>query len=380
MATYRKNNLSKHKGRYRRAIGKSLDGAGSLKPQRFGLGTDEREAELAVRRLEKLWSEIEADFKRRELMAIVERQAGTSQIQIDPVTGELIEHPVSVLDTGPIWESHTLAMAHAIRKGQHEILVHPAPRYPPTIIIPVKYPYAARIMELRERYTAISFMPSDPVLFAQQVQVMSGCLNTRLSKAELASQRAEKLANAAVQTKSGKTLYQAIRAYSAYAKQSGRGGPNEPKDVLSLKRALRDMPLVDFDFDQILAIGDYFRSRPATQRYGGKGKRIAVDTVVDRLKTSSRFIRWLASASAWDWKPPAEWGQALKVNKHKIRTERERLDLAAGADHWTDEELTTLYSYATDRERLIMLLGLNLGYSHSETRELRPADVAAAGE
>lgn len=62
VAVYRKKKISKYKGRYHRMVGKGRNGRGELKSRRFLLGTDERAAELAVRRLEQLWSEIETDF------------------------------------------------------------------------------------------------------------------------------------------------------------------------------------------------------------------------------------------------------------------------------------------------------------------------------
>gem|GEM_PF-1826157 len=375
MAAYRTHKLSKYNGRYHRMIGKVVGPQGKLKPRKFLLGTDERAAELAMRRLEKLWSEIEVDFKRRARYAGISLPFEGSKIEFNPLTGELVDHPVDVLKTGPVWEAHTLAMAEVIRHGGSEIQVLPSPKLPPHIINTEKFNYVARIMDLRERFSVISFEPSDPVLYANQLRGVADRADAGLKHAESQSLRTRKLTGAAVRTKRGRTLYDAIQAYSDYAKASKHGGPNESKDALALKDAISDLPLADFEYDQILAIGDYWRSRPATKRYGGDGKQIAVDTVVGRLKTTSRFIRWLANSSAWEWKAPTEWRQSLKVNKHKIQTETERLELAAGPDHWTDGELQTLYRYATDRERLMMLLGLNLGYAHSELRSFRKEDI-----
>ena len=134
MANYRKKKLSQVNGRYRRVIGKVLDTRGELKPRRFLLGTDENVAELAARRLELLWSEIEADFKRRRGHAIITQHIDMHAIESEPITGELIKDPLSVLETGPILEPHTLAMAEVIRKGGNDIHVLPTPPRPKTIV------------------------------------------------------------------------------------------------------------------------------------------------------------------------------------------------------------------------------------------------------
>lgn len=375
MATYRKKQLSQQKGRYRRVIGKELNARGELKPRRFLLGTDEHAAELASRRLEKLWFEVEADFKRRRGHALITQHIDSHVIETEPITGELIQTPVSILKTGPIWEPHTLAMAEVIRKGGNEIHVLPASPRPKTIINPESLDYVARIMDLRDRYSVISFVPSDPALYAEQLRGMAGRVETGLHRAEVQAQRTKKLTDAAVRTKGGQTLYAAIQAYAAYAKESGHGGANEPRDVESLKRAVQDMHLGDFKYDDIQRVGDYWRSRPSSRRYGAKGAKISVHTVRGRLKTASRFVRWLSRSSAWDWQAPAEYEQALKLDASKILTEDERLTVATGPETWTDDELIMLYSYATDRDRLLILLGLNFGFAASEIRTFRHEDL-----
>lgn len=375
MASYRKKNVKESNGRYRRSIGKVLDSEGKSSPKRFLLGTDESAAELANRRLEKLWSEVEADFQRRQNHARITQHLGSSMIEIEPITGALIETPIAVLMTGPIWEPHTLAMAEVIRKGGNEIHVLPAAPRPKTIVNPESLDYIARIMNLRDRYSVISFVPSDPALYADQLRAIGGRAETGLRKAEVQAQRTKRLTDAAVRTKAGQTLYAAIKAYAAYAKESGHGGANEPRDVESLKRAVQDMHLTDFKYDDIQRIGDYWRSRPPTRRYGAKGVKVSVHTVRGRLKTASRFVRWLSRSSAWDWQSPAEYEQALKLDVSKILTEDERLAVATGPETWTDEELVTLYSYATDRDRLLILLGLNFGFAASEIRTFRHEDL-----
>src|SRR5690606_27633461 len=100
---------------------------------------------------EKLWTEVEADFHRRRQRASILRSTLINSVECDPLSGEITRQPLDVLTVDPVWESHTLAIADAIRKGQHELLVAPSPPLASTIIQPVKDDYIHRIMDLRER-------------------------------------------------------------------------------------------------------------------------------------------------------------------------------------------------------------------------------------
>jgi hypothetical protein len=284
MAVYRKQNISEYKGRYHRVIGKVLNARGEINARKFLLGTDERAAELAVRRIEQLWSEVEADFQRRQNHARITQHLGTQTVEIEPITGALIESPLSVLETGPIWEPHTLAMANVIRKGGNEIHVLPASPLPKTIVSPESLDYIARIMNLRDRYSVISFVPSDPALYAEQLRAMSGRVETGLRQAEVQAQRTKQLTEAAVRTKAGQTLYAALDAYAAYAERTGAGREHEPRDTRDQKRAVQDMHLGDFKYDEIQKIGDYWRGRPPSKRPGAKGAKLAVDMLGNRCR------------------------------------------------------------------------------------------------
>lgn len=373
---YRKQNLSQYNGRYARTIGKVLGRDGPT-PKRFLLGTDKASAEIANKRLEVLWSEVEGDFRRRKQLAALLQPLGSlaQAIQIEPLTGEQIDLPVNVLMVEPVWESHTLAIAEAIRKGEQEILVHPEPPLPAHIVQPDKHEYVHRIMALRERYSVISFAPSDPTLYGRQVEAIKSAAEKGLNKAESEAHRTSRLTKSPMRTRAGRTLYEAIDAYAVHAEQSKAGGTNEPTDAASLKASITNLPLASFDYDAIQMMGDYWRSRPATKRHGGMGAPIAINTVRNRLKTARRFIRWLNRSSKWDWRCPHEWEQALKMDEQRMLTEAEKLAVSSGPETWTVEEVVTMYAYATDRERVLILFGLNFGFAQSEVISFRHEDI-----
>lgn len=111
-------------------------------------------------------------------------------------------------------------MAEVIRKGGNEIHVLPSSPPPNTVINPESLDYISRIMNLRDRYSVISFVPSDPAVYAAQLRAMTGRVETGLQQAEVQAQRTKRLTDAAVRTKAGQTLYAAIKAYAAYAKKA----------------------------------------------------------------------------------------------------------------------------------------------------------------
>lgn len=369
---YRKQTLSQYKGRYARTIGKVLSD-GAPVPKRFLLGTDKASAEMAAKRLEILWTEVERDFRRRRQRDALFRS--DTPIETEPLTGILIEDPLDARTVDPVWESHTLAMADAIRKGELEVLVEPGPPLPVGIIQPDKQAYVHRIMDLRDRYSAISFAPSDPAMYGRQLEVIKHEAEKGISQAEAEAQRTQNLTQAPMRTRAGKTLYQAIDAYASHVEQSGEGGTNEATDAKSIKASIANMSLASFDYDAIEKIGNYWRSRPATKRYGANGAPIAINTVRNRLKTSRRFVRWLNRSSKWDWRSPNEWEVALRMDEQRLQTEAEKLDASSGPETWTVEEIVTLYSYATDRDRLFILFGLNFGYAQSEVISFRHEDI-----
>ncbi|HAI13571.1 MAG TPA: hypothetical protein DCM28_17830, partial [Phycisphaerales bacterium] len=253
--------------------------------------------------------------------------------------------------------------AHAIRKGKASITVPPAP--PENTTGPHDDDsYATWIHSLRQTYGAvIEFIPED-------IEAMKRGQENHRHFAEHRARQARN--NAAIaqtpipDTGVDQSLYQAIEAYAEYAKQQGKGGANEPKDTRSLKAAINDMTLEQFGYDAILQIGDYWRSRPASNNKGSGGKPIAVNTVNNRLKTTRRFIRWVHRSNAWHWRAPEDWQEALRFNEKQLLSKDEILQKAEGPETWTVEELVTLYSYATDYERCLLLMGLNLGYAQSE--------------
>lgn len=325
---------------FTRDLGWKTGKSGKRVQPRFLLGHDRRKAERASLLLEQLWAE-------------VVEQAKTEGRE-------------------PVWDERTLTMADAIRKGKafevgdddwrHERTGEP---------FIVESQYAQHIERLRQQHPGLHITPADPNAYAQGQQQLAD-IARHLAAITADTSRA---ANRPMPAITGQTLHAAMDAYADYATETRRGGEREPKDAVGLKVAINDMTLDQLGYDAIESMGTYWHSRPVSGRHGAKGKPIAIDTVNNRLKTSRRFFRWLHLSDAWQWRAPDGWEQALRFDRRRAETQDERLATAEGPETWTIEELTTLYEYATDGERLLILGGLNLGFAQSEWVSFRHADI-----
>ncbi len=333
---------------YIRNLGWKLNAKGKRTQPRFLLGHDEQAAILANAKLERLWQ------------IISQQAAKKNTLHWDGPEAQ------------PLWDNLTLQIAQAIRKGKT------AMEAPSSLSDNTSGPtdddaYAIWIYHLQQTYAEIiAFTPVDS-------ESLERGQSSHQRYAEHRARQAR--TNAAIahtpipDTGIDQSLYQALEAYAQFAAQNGRGGANEPKDVRYLKAAAPDTALDQLGYDAIQGIGDYWRSRPVSNNHGTKGKPLAVNTVNNRLKTTRRFIRWLHRSDTWHWRAPEDWEDALRFNERSLLTEHEILKSAEGPQTWTDEELVTLYRYATDHERCLLLMGLNLGYAQSEAISFRKEDL-----
>lgn len=347
--------LTHRKGKgYTRDLGWKVSDDGKRRQPRFLLGHDERTAKLANARLELLWD-------------IIVRQTEQRNASM----------PVSMPPEEPAWNEHTLAIADAVRKGKDAIEV-PCPEIAGTDMVTDAKSYVFRVAQLQDDFgSVINFIPQDRDTAREGRDAYGEVARHR---ARQARERAQLARIPIPDTGVDQHLHQAIEAYAACAERSQTGGANEPQDARSLVRAVPDRALSEFGYDAIEAIGTYWMSRPPSQAPGANGKPIAVNTVNNRLKTTRRFIRWLHRSDAWNWRAPDEWEEAVRFNLRRVQTEEELLQSAEGPDVWHIDELQVLYKVATDRERCLLLMGLNLGFAQSEIVSFRTDDIKLNAE
>ena len=330
-------------GRYRRTIGRWRNSTGRVTPKKFLLGTDSNAAEIANVRLEQLWRDIER-YQRATL------QPGEA-----------------------LWNELTLAFAEAIRLGQRirlpiETSSHESPLGPTERVwwIRATYPGVADLLDEKDDEGILS---RSRVAAAAQAE----------AAADLAHEFARIACRPAAAAPPGQTLHRAIEAWGiAYRDrflQGGNGAPTETgrkgyDAAQRLKECHPDIPLHDLSFAVVDEMAAYWCRRPTARTSAGaaSGSPISVATVKNMLGFLRQFLVWLHRSDAFGWRDTDRIIDDA-TRRRRVRallTPEERKREAAGPATWTLDELVMLYRYATNGERLLLLLGLNGGFAQSE--------------
>lgn len=353
--------VSSYGGRFHRTVGRFLNERGEVRPKKFLLGTDRRSAERANARLERLWDEV-----------VVEHEAsvrwmgdiGGNLVDSDMVSGDADARRPRRLDVGPLWRAESLLIAEVVRRGEHQVVVpvgqdadHPTA-------------YVERFAYLRRTYGTITFVPASTELYAAGQHALGGEARNLVRQAQDLSE----LAQVPLPAATGQTLYQALDAYAAFAVQrnAGESGLIEGQCARRLKDAHPDVPLEQFGISAMGKLAAYWAARPVSR---ATGRPVALDTIANHLKVARRFVHWLHRTDAFKWSKPVDAEQALRVRVKRLRSDAEVAALGKGVAVWTVDELATLYRYATDRERLLILLGLNCAFAQAEFCTLRRDEV-----
>ncbi len=368
--SYRKSNLSRRAdGQYLRTIGKAYNTGGELKPKRFLLGKDLRQAEAANLLLERLWDLVVQDFEslRQEDLAYLKRGGELLRSPQDPVPvtyKERQQEPVH-------WSRDYLQVAEAARQARTTASVVRKPKEKPSA-------YVKRLDRLQQALPSfhITAPPQDQDAASRGRGLHAA--NAR-DKAQEAVESA-RVAQTSVPRQLGQTLYAALDAYAKRVINGRESGKVEAATALRLKQAIPDMDLGELGYSALEGIQRYWTARPEAKLRSGKssGHPISIATVDRHLSVARRFVRWLDRSDAYKWEMPRHGLEALQANLQRLRTEVEVSKLRSGALVFSVDQLTTLWRHATDTDRLFVLLGLNAAMSHAEIISLRHDEVESA--
>jgi integrase len=359
------SSVSVYQGRYHRTLGKVVDPHDKLVAKKFLLGTDKPAAEVANRLLEQLWNSVVAEHAAAE--HLVKKMKGRLG-DVNRIAGDVDYQRLRRVDRGPVWRKESLAIAEAIRKGQREVVVEVGN----DANEPCKY--IERIADLRREYNVIAFVPGSAELYAAGQRDLAAEAEQIGAESTQKVQELSSLAQAALPIVTGQTFYQALDAYAKYAVQKSTKafGRHDAACALRLKDSHLDIPLSQFGISAMETIAAYWAGRPLAKK---TGKPVALDTVTNHLKTARRFIKWLHRTDAFAWTKPVDADDVLRVRIAGLRNVKEIAALRNGVAVWQIDELATIYRYASDRERLLILLGLNCGFAHAEICTLRRDEI-----
>ncbi|MGN6726114.1 MAG: hypothetical protein ACTHLZ_09365 [Tepidisphaeraceae bacterium] len=331
-------------GQYFRQLGRK---AGLVGQPKFRLGSDVTKAQLAYARLGALWQTVVS------LSTDVQKGRPFYLAQQTP--------------SPAVWTDETLTIAEAVRKHQHSV----------SIAMPANVEgaaaYATYLDYLRQCFGhIINIVPADTEIAEAGKMQHQQFAEHRSRQARLNARIASIPVPAGV---TGVTLYQAIDRYAARvleanSKESGRV---EAGHARRLKDSTPDMDLADFKSAAIERIKNYWASRPESKLRTGKrsGRPISVRAVANHVKTARRFLRWLDRSDEFDWEMPRHGLDYLKVNLQRIETDEETANKRYGVKVFSLEQLVTIYRFATDFERVLLLLGLNAAMAQAEVATLR---------
>lgn len=332
MAVY-KSKLGKPdaKGNFKRDLGKHVTG----KPQRFYLGQIPEQAEQRMERLEMLWAAIEANA----------------------------ESPAVAF-----WTDATIQIGKSIARGENSVRLS-AP-------LPLNgsnddYRTYVHFVDLHaRRFTLISILPADVEAYRQGQEIILGVKRdvVRMGQAAFGEPNILEMETA--------MLHEAMDAYTEAMKKEHVDpetrkptayGNNSVRQMKLLKERHANVMLGQLTLGTIKAAFQYWVSRPNKK---GTEKPITVRSAENYIKRWRHFLWWLHDSEQFRWKAPSDLFR-LKVKVRKTAKETQATISPIQVKAFTNEELVTLYKYATPLERVYILLGLNCGFAVSEFGTLR---------
>lgn len=332
MAVY-KSKLGKPdaKGNFKRDLGKHVTG----KPQRFYLGQIPEQAGQRMERLETLWAAIEANA----------------------------ESPAVAF-----WTDGTIQIGKAIARGDNSVRLSP-----PLPLSRGDYDYRTYVQFVdlhARRFTLIPILPADVEAYRQGQEIILGVKRDVVRMGQLAFGEPNILEMETAM------LHDAMDAYTEVMKKEHVDpetrkptayGNNSVRQMKLLKERHENVMLGQLTLGTIKQAFQYWALRPNKK---GTEKPITVRSAENYIKRWRHFLWWLHESEQFRWKAPSDLFR-LKVKVRRTAKETQATISPIQVKAFTNEELVTLYKYATPLERVYILLGLNCGFAVSEFGTLR---------
>lgn len=108
----------------------------------------------------------------------------------------------------------------------------------------------------------------------------------------------------------------------------------------------------------------------------------SVKAIINLLRSLCVFAE---ETTEGGWRRPARFNRIVRLNLERMKTaaDNERASPMRATDeitHFTNDELALIWRYASQRERLYLLLGLNCGFTSNEVSELRTYETCLGGD
>ena len=334
-------------------VGRKTNSRGKSDQQRFRLGGDLREAQRRDGLLRQIWNQIER------------------------------LHP-----SQKTWTDDTLDLAREVARGQSVIQV-------PRRSGEEDVPYAQRVHWLRTCFPMLALVPEPHYGAAFGVQLLSAMDRMLAIPTDefIAGQRAESTAllgelfNDNSLPATGPTLHQALRAFISWLEKRYQHpeagitgwGRTQIKQVESLIAHHQNQALSLLDDDGVEQMLQYWCQRPykrASKQRVAKQRvtkqRVTHKSSLNYLKTLRRFFKWLHGRKEFGWHKPERF---YEIETKVCELEDDERSQITPEDVFTLEELVLLFKYGQPLDRLLILLGINCGFSIAESASLLVGEI-----
>jgi hypothetical protein len=336
---------------YQRDIGWKDKGEGKPVQHRFYFGTDQTQAQIRCLNVLRCWDAVEARWNR---LAVQHR------------------------GPRPLWDRLSLDIAKVLAGGQGE------------------FPLEADQCDIYREWPANSdqnglaygllvwfrqLQTDFPMIrFRQAGEWPTEAIDREKQRIRQRAETASRLVEVVVGT--GQSLHMALDAFSEWHAQHYRGpegnishhGKVCQKQLALIRDHSPNTALEAFGLEEIEALVRYWQQRPLSKR----GQPISRETAKNLIKRIRHFIRWLHKSSVFAWRKPLDY-EVEHVRIRLTQAERAKKVSSTQVKTYSPEQLTTLWKYATARERLLMVLALNCGFGQAEITSLQQAEVFLNG-
>ena len=313
-------------------VGWKLTKSGERSQGKISLGSNHRDAERRLHRIEELWAHIERT------------------------------------NANPLWDVFTFDIAKRLGKGDIQFPV-------PKTQEEMPFEYAARVNRLVKLYPTVQFSVEDEDIYEEGnrnwIEVADAHAESALENGHL------DIAKRPSRSSDG-TLHKAMDAYVAWIRQEyfdadeghvNDNGMTKIRQVYTLKEHLKDRALSEIDYTACDEMFAYFRKRPTSTRTKAPMKRKSCQNYIGEL---GRFFDWLDLQDRFKWRLPERFPRI------KRKVDELESDIAAEAAEiftFNDIQLELLFKYAGPLDRLFIALGLNCAFGVDQTGRLRAGEV-----
>lgn len=173
-------------------------------------------------------------------------------------------------------------------------------------------------------------------------------------------------------------LHEAIDAYIEYTKEeysTDEGGVTDwgqtkIRQITFCKEHFPDIRLADLDMERIDSLLGMIARRPVSKKTKGPISKVTAQATIKEFR---QFIRWLHKTKSFYWKKPDDY--EVRPIRIRLRHEEQSKKGAIHVQTYDNDQLKTLWEYATPWERCLTTLGLNCGFGMGEIATLQRHEV-----